>query len=115
MIVAAAIAIVVVIIVSVTFEGLARLCGEAMGLKAEDVQIKTFKAKDFDFGDKKAFPMREQHFFCSVDRATKDLDWEPKYDMLAGLKDAYENDFKLKKAAGTLKVDFTCDDIVLGK
>ena len=27
----------------------------------------------------------------------RDLDWSPKYNMLAGLKDSYTNDFKLKK------------------
>ena len=42
----------------------------------------------------------------------RDLDWAPKYSMLAGLKDSYENDFKHKKTAGKLKVDFTCDDMI---
>lgn len=27
----------------------------------------------------------------------RDLDWKPKYSLLEGLKDSYENDFKLKK------------------
>lgn len=43
----------------------------------------------------------------------KDLDWKPKYNMLDGLKDSYENDFKKKKAAGKLKLDFECDDKIL--
>ena len=33
--------------------------------------------------------------------------------MLDGLKDSYENDFKSKKAAGKLNLDFSCDDMVL--
>lgn len=27
----------------------------------------------------------------------RDLDWAPKFNMLDGLKDSYENDFKIKK------------------
>ena len=67
----------------------------------------------FDFGEKKAFPMREQHIFCSVDEAMKDLDWAPKYNMIDGLKDSYVNDFALKKASGKAMYDFSCDDMVL--
>jgi len=96
---------------SVSFEGLAKLCGEAMG--KEKIDIKYYDKKMFDFGDKKSFPMREQHFFCSIDKAMKDLDWAPKYSMLEGLKESYNLDFSVKKAAGKLKKDFTCDDMVL--
>ena len=32
-----------------------------------------------------------------VDKAMRDLDWTPKYNMLDGLKDSYEKDFKIKK------------------
>lgn len=98
---------------SVTFEGLARLCAKAMGKDPAEVAIKLYDKKQFDFGEKKAFPMREQHFFCSVDKAMRDLDWAPRFNMLDGLVDAYENDFKLKKAAGKLNLDFSCDDMVL--
>jgi hypothetical protein len=50
---------------SVSFEGLANLCGEAMKLPKGSVEFKYYDKKMFDFGEKKAFPMREQHFFCS--------------------------------------------------
>jgi len=98
---------------SVTFEGLTKLCGQVMGKKAEEVEVKLYDKKMFDFGEKKAFPMREQHFFCGIDKAMKDLEWAPKYNMLNGLKDSYENDFLVKKAAGKLNLDFSCDDMVL--
>jgi len=98
---------------SVTFEGLAKLCANAMGKDAEEVRIKTYNKKNFDFGEKKAFPMREQHFFCGIDQAMKDLEWKPQYNMAQGLKDAYENDFVAKKAAGKLNLDFSCDDMIL--
>lgn len=82
---------------SVSFTGLAQLCGQAMGLSAEAIKVQLYDKKQYDFGEKKAFPMREQHFFCSIDKATRDLDWKPAYSLLDGLKDSYENDFKHKK------------------
>ena len=73
-----------------------------------------------------------------VDKAMRDLDWAPKYNMLDGLKDSYNNDFKIKKVplivnstvcthayihtfsicpipsqAAGYKADFFCDDLVL--
>ena len=45
-----------------------------------------------------------------------DLDWKPKYNMLNGLIDSYENDFKLKPETGAKSksdYDFSCDDMVL--
>jgi len=98
---------------SVSFESLALLCAEAMGKDPKSVALKLYDKKKFDFGEKKAFPMREQHFFCSVDKAMSDLDWAPKFNMLDGLRDAYSTDFVHKKAAGKLNLDFSCDDLVL--
>lgn len=98
---------------SVTFEGLAKLCAQAMGKKGDEVDVKLYDKKMFDFGEKKAFPMREQHFFCGVENAMRDLDWKPQFDMVKGLKDSYENDFKLKKAAGKLNLDFETDDMII--
>jgi nucleoside-diphosphate-sugar epimerase len=98
---------------SVTFEGLAKLCANAMGMKGDDVKIKLYDKKMFDFGEKKAFPMREQHFFCGIDQAMADLDWKPQFDMAKGLKDSFESDFKIKKAAGKLNLDFETDDKII--
>ena len=47
-------------------------------------------AKDFDFGKKKAFPMRDQHFFASIYKAETELDWKPKFGLVEGLKDSYD-------------------------
>lgn len=58
--------------------------------------------------------MRPQHFFTGIHQAMKDLDWAPKYDTAeAIMKDAYENDFVHVKAAGGLKNDFECDDMIM--
>lgn len=98
---------------SVSFESLAFLCTEAMGKDPKTaLDIKYYDKSAFDFGNKKAFPMREQHFFCNIDKAVSDLDWEPQYNMLEGLKDSYHNDFKVRLKAGE-KWDFSVDDAIL--
>ena len=58
--------------------------------------------------------MRPQHFFTGINQAMKDLEWEPKFDSVeAIMKDSYENDFVHVKAAGGLKNDFVCDDMII--
>lgn len=50
----------------VTFDGIARACAKAAG--APEPELIHFKDKDYDFGKAKAFPMRDQHFFTSIDK-----------------------------------------------
>lgn len=50
----------------VTFDGIAKACAKAAG--APEPELVHYNPKDFDFGKKKAFPMRDQHFFASVDK-----------------------------------------------
>lgn len=60
-----------------------------------------------------AFPMRDQHFYASIDKAQALLNWTPKYGLVEGLKDSYDKDFgrgMFRKAA-----DFECDDMILSK
>lgn len=42
----------------VTFDGIARACAKAGGFP--EPEIVHFNAKDFDFGKKKPFPLRDQ-------------------------------------------------------
>ena len=95
----------------VTFDGIARACAEAAG--APEPELVHYNAKDFDFGKKKAFPMRDQHFFTSVTKGREELGWEPKFGLVDGLRDSYQKDFgrgQFRKAA-----DFETDDMVLAK
>lgn len=50
----------------VTFDGIAKACAKAAG--APEPELIHYNPKDFDFGGKKAFPLRDQHFFASVDK-----------------------------------------------
>lgn len=48
---------------------------QAMGVN--DLKLVHYDAKAVDLGKKKAFPMRDQHFFASIDKAQADLGWTP--------------------------------------
>ncbi|KNA14214.1 hypothetical protein SOVF_109010 [Spinacia oleracea] len=95
----------------VTFDGLAKACAKAGGFP--EPEIIHYNQKEYDFGKKKAFPFRDQHFFASIEKAKKELGWKPEFDLVEGLTDSYNLDFgrgTFRKAA-----DFSTDDMILGK
>jgi nucleoside-diphosphate-sugar epimerase len=96
----------------VTFDGLARACAVAVGKSAEEMTIVHYDPKKFDFGKRKAFPMRAQHFFASIHKAQADLDWSPAFDLVAGLQDSYQNDY-LASGRNQAAIDFSTDDEIL--
>lgn len=96
----------------VSFDGLARACATAAGKSAADLNLVHFDPKQFDFGKRKAFPMRTQHFFASVQKAQVELNWEPQYDLTSGLKDSFQTDY-LASGRNQSEVDFSVDDEIL--
>jgi nucleoside-diphosphate-sugar epimerase len=98
----------------VTFDGLAYACAEAAGKSPEDIKLVHYDPKEFDFGKRKAFPVRQQHFFADIHRAKADLDWQPKYDLVSGLQDSFQNDY-LASGRDESEIDFSLDDEILGK
>lgn len=96
----------------VTFDGLARACAVAAGKSADAIQIVHYNPQQFDFGKKKAFPLRMQHFFASVEKAMSELAWHPEYDLISGLKDSFVNDY-LASGRDKAEVDFSVDEIIL--
>lgn len=100
---------------AITFDGIAKAAAAAMGKEAPKLVHYDAKAMKSKLPEgKKAFPMREQHFFTGVGKAKAELDWEPKYATTEAIfKDGYENDFKLLKESGELQTDFECDDCIL--
>ncbi|KAK4476744.1 hypothetical protein RD792_015904 [Penstemon davidsonii] len=95
----------------VTFAGLAKACAKAGGFP--EPEIVHYNPKEFDFGKKKPFPFRDQHFFTSIEKAKSVLGWKPEFDLVEGLADSYNLDF----GRGTFRkeADFSTDDIILGK
>jgi nucleoside-diphosphate-sugar epimerase len=96
----------------VTFDGLARACAVAAGKAPDALQIVHYDPQKFDFGKRKAFPMRAQHFFAGIRKAKTELHWEPKYDLLSGLKDSFQQDY-LATQRDQAEVDFSVDDEIL--
>lgn len=95
----------------VTFDGIAKACAEAAGVPCPE--IVHYNPKEFDFGKLKAFPMRDQHFFASVDKAMDELDWQPEFGLVDGLRDSYNKDFS--RGTYLKPADFTTDDMILEK
>lgn len=96
----------------VTFDGLARACAVAAGKSPDDLKIVHYNPKEFDFGKRKAFPLRVQHFFASINKAITELGWQPEYDLISGLKDSFENDY-LASGRDRAEVDFSMDEKIL--
>jgi UDP-glucose 4-epimerase len=96
----------------VTFDGLARACAVAAGKSPDEIKIVHYDPKKFDFGKRKAFPLRTQHFFASVNKAITELDWQPEYNLISGLKDSFENDY-LVSERDKAEIDFSVDEEIL--
>jgi nucleoside-diphosphate-sugar epimerase len=96
----------------VTFDGLARACAVAAGKSPDEIKLIHYDPKQFDFGKRKAFPIRVQHFFADVHKAMKDLDWKPEFDLISGLKDSFQNDY-LPSGRDRVEIDFSVDEEIL--
>jgi nucleoside-diphosphate-sugar epimerase len=96
----------------VTYNGIAKLCAQAIGKDPAKLQFVYYNPKDFDFGKKKAFPFRLQHFFTSIDKALLDLDWEPEYDLVEGLESSFKQDY-LRSGRHEKEIDFAIDDQII--
>ncbi|MGL5805909.1 MAG: NAD-dependent epimerase/dehydratase family protein [Xenococcaceae cyanobacterium] len=96
----------------VTFTGLARACAQAAGKSSEEIKLVYYNPKNFDFGKRKAFPIRVQHFFAEVQKAKNDLNWQPEFDLVSGLKDSFQNDY-LVSGRERAEIDFSTDDEIL--
>ncbi|MEM9088874.1 MAG: NAD-dependent epimerase/dehydratase family protein, partial [Cyanobacteria bacterium P01_F01_bin.53] len=99
---------------AVTFDGLAKACAIATGKDPNAIQIVHYEPANFDFGKKKAFPMRVQHFFTDISKAKADLNWQPTFSLVDGLKDSYENDY-LANAKHKADIDLSLDQQILAQ
>lgn len=96
----------------VTFDGLARACAAAAGKSPDDLKLVHYDPKKFDFGKRKSFPLRAQHFFTDIHKAQEQLNWQPEYDLLSGLKDSFQNDY-IASGRQEKAIDFSVDDEIL--
>jgi nucleoside-diphosphate-sugar epimerase len=96
----------------VTFDGLARACAAAAGKSPEALKLVHYDPKKFDFGKRKSFPIRAQHFFADIHKAQEQLNWQPEYDLLSGLKDSFQNDY-IASGRQEKAIDFSVDEEIL--
>jgi nucleoside-diphosphate-sugar epimerase len=96
----------------ITFDGIARACAAAAGKSPDDLKLIHYDPKQYDFGKRKAFPMRVQHFYTDIHKAKTELDWQPHFDLISGLKDSYQKDY-LPSKRGKEAIDFSTDDEIL--
>ncbi|MBR8829745.1 MAG: hypothetical protein N5P05_001303 [Chroococcopsis gigantea SAG 12.99] len=96
----------------VTFKGLAQACAAAAGKDAGQLQLVYYNPKEFDFGKKKAFPLRVQHFFTDIHKAKNELNWQNQYDLVSGLKDSFDHDY-MRGDRPNGEIDFSVDDEIL--
>jgi len=78
----------------VTFRGLVAAAAQACGRNPEQVQLRSFDPHLLDPKARKAFPLRIAHFFTDINRVCRELAWQPRFDLVAGLRDSYEKDFR---------------------
>ncbi len=92
---------------AITFKGLIETAILATGNKVSDFDLRSFDPSKLDPKARKLFPLRLTNFFTDISKIKKDLSWAPKYNLLDGLIDSYENDYLLVKPK---KIDFSSDD-----
>ncbi|MCC0175451.1 NAD-dependent epimerase/dehydratase family protein [Waterburya agarophytonicola K14] len=98
----------------VTFDGLAYACAQAAGKSPDQIKLVHYDPANFDFGKRKAFPIRQQHFFTDIHLAKTELDWQPQYDLVSGLTDSFAKDY-VPSGRNQSEIDFALDEEILGK
>ena len=81
----------------VTIKGLIYLCAEVCGLNKTDISLNKFDFEKLDPKSRKGFPIRLNHYQIDISKIKNDLNWEPKFDLLSGLKDSFIKDYQFKK------------------
>jgi len=82
---------------AITMKGLIFICAEVCGLDKKDISLKTFDYQKLNPKSRKGFPLRLSNYFTNISKIKSDLEWEPKFDLLNGLKNSFSNDYEFKK------------------
>jgi len=96
----------------ITFNGIARACAKAIGKSPDNLRLVHYNPQDFDLGKRKAFPLRMQHFFVDISKAKTELNWQPQYDLISGLKESFEKDYLVNNRQDA-DIDFSLDQKIL--
>ena len=80
----------------ISLKGLILSCAKVCKLENQEIKLESFDYKNMDSKSRKNFPLRLNHYHTSISKIKKDLDWQPSFDLMSGLKNSYENDFYRK-------------------
>ena len=95
----------------ITFKGLIHAAAVACGRDPGSVELRRFDPSNLDPKARKAFPLRLNHFLTDITRVERELAWQPRFDLAAGLADSYRNDYAV---APTAAPDFSGDAKLIG-
>jgi nucleoside-diphosphate-sugar epimerase len=91
----------------VTLRGLVMAAAEACGKNPAEARIRSFDPAGLDPKARKAFPLRLSHFLTDTHRLQRELAWQPRFDLLATLRESFQEDY----AGQTMPTpDFEADD-----
>lgn len=94
-----------------TFKGLIEAAAVACGRDPGSIEMRSFDPSRLEPKARKAFPLRLNHFLTDITRVQRELAWEPRFDLSAGLADSYRNDYA---KAPTASPDFSSDAALIG-
>ena len=80
----------------ITIKGLILMCADVCNVDRNNIELVSFDYRKLDQKSRKSFPIRLTNYQTSISKIKEDLDWEPKFNLLSGLKNSFENDFLLK-------------------
>ncbi|MBM5816421.1 MAG: NAD-dependent epimerase/dehydratase family protein [Cyanobacteria bacterium K_Offshore_surface_m2_239] len=94
----------------VTLRGLVETAAIACGKDPTRVEIRGFDPSRLEPKARKAFPLRLSHFLTDTHRLQRELAWQPRFDLLASLRDAHQMDVVQQTLTAP---DFQADDALL--
>ncbi len=80
----------------ITIKGLVMICADVCNIDRNDIELLSFDYRKLDTKSRKSFPIRLNHYHTSISKIKEDLGWEPKYNLINGLQNSFQNDFKSK-------------------
>ena len=80
----------------ITIKGLVMICADVCNIDRNDIELLSFDHRKLDTKSRKSFPIRLNHYHTSISKIKEDLEWEPKYNLIKGLQNSFQNDFKTK-------------------
>ena len=80
---------------SISIIGLIKTVCSVCNVPFNSIDVKSFDISRIDSKARKLFPIRLNHFMTDISLIKTDLNWEPHFNLLDGLRDSFEKDYKV--------------------